>query len=419
MIVLSVRGGSDGIEAHYDDMMTLARLVGAAGAYTAEHSLGLHKHLADPDVLCAAVLDPVGAARFSGALLDALDGPNGLTWISAECGANDLKLRTAAATYLTADRIRAQVEPALDGLYRLGPIAASDIVGDAHRVRSPDGLITSDPQAVDTAMALPWLQPGLMNVVALCPDGRPAVTARGVDTTPVATAPPRGLHDLLSELNHRYPTGTGGDVDIRFVYSTGPDGRPVRHVIVDIPGVTSFDPLHSHDPTTPSADVRAISGASTTYDRGVLEAMRQAGVTPTDQVMLVGHSLGGMVAAGIAHDEAGRGRFDITHVITAGAPIARIAVPRSVQVLALENDGDVVPHLDAADNPDQTNETTVTLHDNHHDVVQNHMLLDGYLPGAAAVDASPDPSVRSYYASMAGFLTGTSVRTEVFHVGRT
>lgn len=416
MTGISVRGGSNGIEAHSDDLTTLARLFGAAGRYTADHSLGLHGYLTDPDVLSAAVLDPPGAARFSGALLDALDGPGGLSWLSVQCGENDLKLRTAAATYLAVDRVRARVEPALDGLYRLGPLVASDFGGGPHTGRSADGLATSDPQLVDTASALAWMFPGFAQVVAVCPDGRPKVTGRGVDTSTAATTPPRNLTDLFSELSHRYTVRQSGDIDIRFVYSTGPDGRLVRRVIVDIPGVDTFDPARIHDPTTPSADGRAITGASTTYEKGVVEAMKRAGVTREDQVMLVGHSLGGLVAADIAR--SGLGGFNVTHVITAGSPIARIPVPRSVQVLALENDGDIVPHLDALDNPDQINETTVTLPDNQFDVVKNHALETGYLPGMSAVDASEDPSLRAYYASLAGFFGGSSTTTQVYQVTR-
>ena len=419
MSTISVRGGSDGIEAHSDDMIALARLFGVAGRYTTEHSLRLHGYLADPDVVSASILDPLGAARFAAALLDALDGPGGLSWVAAQCAENDLKLRAAAIAYLAADRIRAQVQPALEGIVRYAPALGSTVRGGFDPGPEANRFVTSDPQLVDFVMTAPWMVPGLMQVVALCPDGRPKVTPRGVDESPTASTPPRNLTDVLTELSHRTTVERGNDIDIRFITSAGAGGESVRHVIVDIPGVDGgrgFDPVHLHDPTTIGAQARAISGDSTTYDRGVIEAMKQAGVTSSDQVMLVGHSLGGMVAADIAR--SGLGGFNVTHVIAAGAPIARIPIPRSVQLLAVENDGDIVPHLDAQDNPDQTNETTVTLHDNHHDILANHDLDTGYLPGVSRMDQSDNPSLRSYYASMAGFLTGSSTRTEVYQVKR-
>lgn len=45
--------------------------------------------------------------------------------------------------------------------------------------------------------------------------------------------------------------------------------------------------------------------------------------------------------------------FNITHVVTAGSPIGRTDIPADVQVLSLENQRDIVPHLDAAPNPDR------------------------------------------------------------------
>ena len=39
---VSVRGGSDGVEAHYADMLAAARLFGAAAGETAEAAVALH-----------------------------------------------------------------------------------------------------------------------------------------------------------------------------------------------------------------------------------------------------------------------------------------------------------------------------------------------------------------------------------------
>ena len=183
-----------------------------------------------------------------------------------------------------------------------------------------------------------------------------------------------------SELAHRSDHRAGGDVDVRFVYSTGADGRPVRHVIVDIPGVDTLNPSpNGADPTSFGTNLRTLVGARSTYGDGVIEAMRQAGVTPADPVLLVGHSQGGMVAMNLAKELAGRGTFHITNVITVGSPVAHITVPRSVRVLAIENDDDFVPHLDGASNPDQTNLTTVTIHREHQRILDNHDL-DQELP---------------------------------------
>ena len=68
-----------------------------------------------------------------------------------------------------------------------------------------------------------------------------------------------------------------------------------------------------------------------------------------------------MVAVTTARDAVRQGEYNVTNVITAGSPIGRTVgrLPRSVQVLALENDSDIVPHLDGVENPAEPNITTV------------------------------------------------------------
>ena len=418
---LSVRGGSDGIEAHYDDMTQLARLFGAAARSTAGQALHLHRYLVDPDVLSAAVLDPYGSARFSAALLDALDGPDGLSRLGAECGARDVELRTAAATYLAADRLQARFVPSIQGMLEGASVVPSTVAGSlaGHPMTAVNHAAAGEADVLAAAVSGFWTNWALINEVATYPDGRPVVRAIGTDDATVAGTAPHSLSDVVSELAHRSEHRSGGDIDVRFVYSTGPGGAPMRRVIVDIPGVNTLDPSPSAtDPTSFGTNLRTLVGARSTYGDGVIEAMRQAGVTASDPVLLVGHSQGGLVAMNLAKEFAGRGTFDITHVITAGSPVAHIAVPRSVQVLSLENENDPIPHLDGASNPDQTNITTVTIHRDHGRILDNHDVTKSYVPGARDIDVSDDPSVRSYLGGFAGFLSGTSVRTTVYGVRR-
>jgi len=127
-----------------------------------------------------------------------------------------------------------------------------------------------------------------------------------------------------------------------------------------------------------------------------------------------------MVAVNAARHLASTGEFHVSHVVTAGSPIGLIAgsVPSGVDVLALENDGDVVPHLDGAQNPDRVNVTTATVRHDHGDIAANHDLDASYLPGAADVDTSDDPSVRAYLAGLGGFLTADAVQTRTYVITR-
>jgi len=419
---ISVRGGTNGIVAHYDDMMAAARLFARAGGDTAAASVALHGYLIGPDVLASAALDPIGAARFEATLMAALDGPGGLTWLAARCAATDVGLRAAAAAYLGADRLDERLEPELDAVAR-APKAALDA---AVRLSGGDPggalqkLITDDPQLADLGIGVAGDVLGAGSVAAGArlvglpfADGMPRVTDLGGDH---GLGAPRSLEDLLAGLARR-DEGRPGEVDVHFL-----DGGSARKVVVDIPGTKDWSlALHSSDVTSIATNLRALRGAVTTYERGVLEAMRRAGVGPDDDVLMVGHSEGGMVAVNAARRAAASGEFRVRHVVTAGAPLGLIAgnVPAGVNVLALENDGDVVPRLDGAENPDRLNITTVTAHRGHGDVIANHSLDDAYLAAARDLDASDDPSVRDYLGGLTGFLTASTVRTHTYQITRT
>ena len=422
---ISVRGGTNGVVAHYDDMTAAARLFARGACDTGAASLALHGYLIDPDVLASAPLDPAGAARFEATLAAALDGPGGLTWLAGRCAALDVGLRSAAAAYLGADRLDERLEPELDALAR-APKATLDAA--AQLCRGDVGaalqkLITDDPQLADLGigMAGDVLGAGSVAVgarlVALpFPDGVPRVAGLGADPVADAAGAPRSLEGLLAGLARR-DEGRPGEVDVRVL-----DGFALpRRVVVDIPGTKDWSlASHNGDVTSIATNLRALHGATTTYERGVLEAMRRTGVRPDDDVLMVGHSEGGLVAVNAARRAAATGEFRVRQVVTAGAPLGLIAgsVPAGVNVLALETDGDVVPHLDGAENPDRLNITTVTAHRRYGDVIANHRLDETYLAAVRDVDASDDPSVRDYVRRLAGFLTASTVRTQAYQITR-
>jgi pimeloyl-ACP methyl ester carboxylesterase len=160
-----------------------------------------------------------------------------------------------------------------------------------------------------------------------------------------------------------------------------------------------------------------IGGLDSAYGRGIRQAMLDAGLDGKD-VMLVGHSQGGMVSTALAADPDFTRHFTVQHVVTAGAPTAQVPdLPAGTQGLHLENRGDAVPLLDGEDNPDQPHRTTVLFDDGSHDIVDNHDLRH-YTDGAAAADASTNGSIRSHLDRMRddGYLgdgPSGSVRTYV------
>jgi pimeloyl-ACP methyl ester carboxylesterase len=182
-----------------------------------------------------------------------------------------------------------------------------------------------------------------------------------------------------------------------------PDGS-VRHIVY-LPGTDAAGPPWSPDEDVRdlSADLHVVAGQHTAYAAGIERAMTRAGVGPHDPVLLVGHSLGGMEAAALLAHGSG---FHVTHVVTAGAPIGEVhGYPAGSHVLSLENRGDLVPLLDGHDNADSPQQVTVQFDDHGTSVVGSHALRH-YVRGAAAVDASCDPSVREQLSSLRahGFL---------------
>jgi hypothetical protein len=424
---ISVRGGANGIEAHCEDMHATARLFGVCASDTADQALRLHGYLVRPELAESAVVDPVGAARFEGTLLAALDGPGGVALLAAATGAIDVGLRVAADAYLGADRLSEALAPAVGFLQELPGAqwdAVSTLVTGGNLARAGERWLSDDPYAADlagraaaTGFGVGSMAGGAALLGRLYPDGQPKVTPLGRGAKVTAPGPPRSLADLMTGLAMRND-GLPGEVDVRILATRG---SAARHVIVDVPGTKDWSPARSNmDITSLATNLRALAGTSTSYERGILTAMREAGVRSFDDVTMVGHSEGGMVAVSAAIHTARSGEFRISHVVTAGAPIGATVskVPRSVDVLAIENDGDVVPHLDATQNEDRVNVTTVTVSRDHGTVGGNHALDESYVPGAADIDASSNGSTRTYLEGLRPFLTADTSTTRIYQVTR-
>ena len=298
-------------------------------------------------------------------------------------------------------------------------------------------LLTDHPGIVDNIVgAGPGLLTGLTGlpigdvpaashlVGMFYPDGRPMVTSIGVDEHgPMKTAP-TGFGDLVNGLDYRNSKAHAGEpdeIDVRAIKH--PDGT--TSYIVDIPGTKVWDAPGSVNPALNDlgTNVHVLGADITTREHAIADALHRAGANATDPVMLVGHSQGGMVAAQAAHDTtSGAFGFNVTHVMTAGSPIAYSDVPGNIQVLAMENSHDIVPHLDAADNPDRPNVTTVTFDTQFGNVGDNHSTQKAYLPAAQTLDTSTDPSVAAYRNSAGAFLTtdatGTTTQAHVYQLTR-
>ncbi|MHA3700539.1 alpha/beta fold hydrolase, partial [Jatrophihabitans sp. YIM 134969] len=336
-------------------------------------------------------------------------------------------VRAAAAAYATADAVvgSAVVDfgRGLLELPRAVAVAVGGLVTTGDPGRSVQIALGDSPDLVDAVvLAAGGGSPAgvAFGLAQLFPDGHAVLTRPATPGEPVGAdpaGPPRDVTDLIGALARRN-RDVPGAIDVRILTTVDPDGTVHRRAVVDIPGTKdwSLDRVNP-DVTNLGSNLRALSGAASTYADGVLAALAAAGVEPGTEVLFVGHSLGGMVALAAA-GRAGASGYRVGGVVTAGSPLGAIAPPPGVPVLALENARDLVPHLDGAANPAGPDVTTVTVDHPHAATGDNHGLEPAYLPGAADVDASTDPSVVAARARLAPFLSADTVQTHVFVVSR-
>ncbi|OLR90880.1 lipase family protein [Actinokineospora bangkokensis] len=451
---IDITGGAGGTAATYSDLASMGKLTDEVAGQTLGIAVTGHKYLADPDVLASGILDPVGLARFEGAMLGALDGPQGLTATSAGIGLRGLTLQATNSAYQLTDDLSAKALEASRwlvgaGLVAAGPGAALGAAGGSAAIIAADVYLNYDgnwekwlvehPGAIDTvlgttpgalsALGFPSSLASVTDLVSRAyPDGEPKLIDQGTDLNGRTTAAPQNLGDLIDALDYRNnensaTPGQGSNLDVRAVKDAN---GTITGYIVDIPGTKVWN-LPGQDGGNANdfgTNIDAMAGNETVLQKGIEQALRDARVPADAPVMLVGHSQGGIVAARAATDFVNNGTYNVTHVVTAGSPIGNIPIPGNVQVLSLENSGDIVPHLDARDNPTPPNHTTVTFDNQTGTVGGNHAISGpggadaNYEAAARQLDSGDDRSIRAYVDSLGNFIGGSSVDSHQYKIER-
>lgn len=445
-------GGVGGLEVEYSDLGAAATVLQSAALDIVGAAIDARRISSNVGLLASSFLDPGGFARVEAAVLAAVLGPHGLLAAAARLEERSLCLRAAVLRYVASDRLGvaalevrhwaegtafAAAMPILLPLAVLtpaGPVAAHWLNGGgaAPFLADHPGVAEEVAGAAPAFFGLPLSLTGRLPTIEqessllalLYPAGSPHVVGRGTDTG--APPAPSGVGDLLLGLQYRDQQAQGdaqGEIDVRRLRRVGPDGTVVTSWVVDLPGTKDWqaDPRHREHLNDLATNLATIAGDHSARIDGLTRALELAGVGKDEPVMLVGHSQGGLVALRAAQQYAGSGQFDVTHVVTAGSPIARMSVPASVTVLALENRNDIVPQLDGRPSPDEANRITILLDTQTHDVGANHAISTTYLLAAQALDGdSDDPSLIAWRESAAPFLTEpgqyTAVRTTVWDI---
>lgn len=140
--------------------------------------------------------------------------------------------------------------------------------------------------------------------------------------------------DSYRDLVSRIPRADEGAAQIRIEeYESG--------YVVYLGGTIDAGVDPNGEPWDMTSNITAIAQLdSGSYNAAVL-AMREAGITAQDNVILVGHSQGGLVAAQLAAS----GDYRVSDVVTVGAPLHQVELPAEVNLVAVEHAEDVIPSL--------------------------------------------------------------------------
>lgn len=216
-----------------------------------------------------------------------------------------------------------------------------------------------------------------------------------------ATAP-TGYHELIS----RIPRADEGAAQIRIEkYETG--------YVVYLGGTIDAGVQPGTEPWDMTSNVTAIAELDAGSYRAAVLAMKEAGITAEDNVILVGHSQGGLVAAQLAAS----GDYQVSDVVTVGAPLHQVEIPESVHVIAVEHAEDVIPSLSGvAAGAAVAGHVTVTrsLYAGgtapRGDVLPAHNL-SRYVETGAVMDRSGDPQLTEEQRRLSSNMRGNATVT--------
>ncbi len=414
--ILHVTGGAGGVAASYAAARDLADAFDAAGDLLRGWAASGLRVMRDPDLLESGLLAPGTCATAEAAVLEATGGPHGVAAASLGWEADAVAVRVAIDCLEHADDAVRTTISAVN--HQLAPAAVGAL---ALPVAIDPGLLTAHPGLTEhlvDGLGGPLAALGLGTLYG--DPGRPVVTPYAASLPATRPASVRDLvehlHDVAALSGHP-DSAANGTIEVQSI--TGPTGE-VRHVVY-LPGTDDFNAPWDQDGDVRDleTDLDLAARQPDAYQAGILDALQQAGVRPDQPVLLVGHSLGGMAAAAIL---AGDGGYHVTDVLTAGAPTAQVpGFPEGSHALSLEQQGDIVPELDGAANPDSVEQTTVLFDAQPEPGVLAHHGYDAYAQGAALVDGSADPSVVDAVASLHehGYLgEGGAVTSQVFQIIR-
>ncbi|MDR6269228.1 hypothetical protein [Arthrobacter russicus] len=237
---------------------------------------------------------------------------------------------------------------------------------------------------------------------------------------------PRTVSDLLKLTTDAYAlTGRPGTLEgalrITWVSAAGGRGR----YIVSIPGTQQWATVGNPSAFGMRGNLVTASGQRSVLSQAVIDAVG-ATVPPGSELLLTGHSQGGMTAMNLAADPAALAGYQLTHVVVYGSPVDNDRPDPGVTVLAFEHANDVVPKTDLGGllssglrHPLPSNLHKIQLPDppgvDRLDVAGNHQP-GGYTASVQAMEDSPGAAGLFGVPSLADYLGGDPAETSAVDV---
>jgi hypothetical protein len=202
----------------------------------------------------------------------------------------------------------------------------------------------------------------------------------------IPTQPPNSITELLDRL---WQVSSKGEPTVGIDFFQTADQRTA---IVYIPGTQTPGLGDGSNPLDLQSNIAAMQGNGfAASERAVLEAMKQAGIKPNDEVLFVGHSQGGMVAGNLAMHPAG---YIAAGLVTIGAPIAQLKLTK-LPVMAIEHVNDPIPNVSGKVNPLTKNWVTIqrTSLASESDAPMHSHSLNSYKNTTEKVDSSKSKAI--------------------------
>lgn len=209
----------------------------------------------------------------------------------------------------------------------------SSLVSNLNDFRTAVPLLASHVPALVTGSTLAWAKPR--------------------STLTVSSSPP----NLLQVAARMRLLSNSGQPVVRIEqYRFGEHSR----FIVYIPGTQNLSLKTTSNPFDMRSNLLLLAGGRSAASRATELALRRAGVAEKDQVMLVGHSQGGLIALDLARRSvSGLVPYRVEHVVTFGTPAALNDARTLPNVVSFENRADAVPKLELRENPAEKNWVTL------------------------------------------------------------